>query len=372
MCALSHKETDKIPIDMGSTHASSIHIRAYRALLELLGYNPADARVKNIIGQLALVEGPVMDTLGIYTAGIWNEIIPKHPPQTINGERSFEDDIGVTWKMPANGYYYDMVGHPLKNTGIEDIEKFRWPDPADKRRFESQDMLLDHAVRSGRATVFGCTLYNGVFQTGNMLEGYEDFMCDILADSPKAELLLDKILDMKIRFWDAAIDRWSEKLDIVAEQDDLGTQLGLLISPELYRSLIKPRHKILFAHIKRRLPGAKLFFHSCGSVRALIDDFIDAGIDILNPIQISAAGMTPKEIKSSYGKDITLWGGGVDTQNTLASAAPSKVADEVKRNIEIFAPGGGYVFSAVHNIQADVPARNIIAMFDAVLKYGVS
>jgi uroporphyrinogen decarboxylase len=157
--------------------------------------------------------------------------------------------------------------------------------------------------------------------------------------------------------------------DVVIEADDLAGQNSLLMSPQTYRTLIRPRHQRLFSFVKELAP-VKLFFHSCGAVRPLIGDFVDAGIDILNPVQISSAGMDLRELKREFGRDLAFWGGGVDTQRVLGTGTPEEVKADVRRNIDALAPGDGFVFAAVHDIQADVPPENVMAMWEAWQAYG--
>jgi uroporphyrinogen decarboxylase len=149
----------------------------------------------------------------------------------------------------------------------------------------------------------------------------------------------------------------------VIEADDLGGQNAPLMSPRTYRSLIQPRHKRLFSFIKEQSP-VKVFYHTCGAVKPLIPDLIEAGIDILNPVQISAAGMDLAELKREFGPDLVFWGGGVDTQHLLGTGTPEEIRAHVRQNIELLAPGGGFVFAAVHDIQANVPPENIMAMWE--------
>jgi uroporphyrinogen decarboxylase len=158
-------------------------------------------------------------------------------------------------------------------------------------------------------------------------------------------------------------------IDVVMIGDDIGGQSGLLFSPEFYRKIVKPRQKRLVRHIKS-LTSAKIWYHTCGSVMQLIPDLIDNGIDILNPVQVSAANMDPKELKEKYGNKMVFWGGGIDTQHVLPFAAPAEIREHVRLNLEIFKRGGGYVFNSVHNIQAGVPPENIVAMFDTAYEYG--
>jgi len=160
-------------------------------------------------------------------------------------------------------------------------------------------------------------------------------------------------------------------VDVVVEADDYGTQQSMLVSPEMYRRLFKPLQAELFAVIRKRLADGFIFFHSCGNVRQLIPDFIEIGVDILNPVHVRAAGMEPAALKRDFGRDICFWGGGVDTQGVLPSGSPEQVREDVKRNVAALAPGGGYVFNTVHNIQADVPPENVMAMWEAFREAGV-
>jgi uroporphyrinogen decarboxylase len=159
-------------------------------------------------------------------------------------------------------------------------------------------------------------------------------------------------------------------VDVVAEFDDYGTQTSQLISPHMFRKQLKPRLGLLFERIKALAPGARLFFHSCGNVRPLIPDFIELGVDILNPIHVRAEGIAPAALKRDFGRDLVFWGGGVDTQGVLPSGTPQAVKDDVRRNVEALAPGGGYVFNTVHNIQPDVPPENLVAMWEALQEVG--
>ncbi len=160
-------------------------------------------------------------------------------------------------------------------------------------------------------------------------------------------------------------------LDVISIGDDYGTQISQIISPGMFRKLIKPRQKVLFRRIKQMAPRARLFLHSCGNVRPLLPDFIELGVDILNPVHTRAAGMDPGALKRDFGKDIVFWGGGVDTQEVLPRGTPGEVKEDVRRNLEVLAPGGGFVFNTVHNIQADVPPANVIAMWEALQQYGL-
>jgi len=168
---------------------------------------------------------------------------------------------------------------------------------------------------------------------------------------------------------DRVLAALGDSIDAVMVNDDLGTQAGPMLSPDLYRKMIKPHQRRLFAHIKPRTRAA-LVLHSCGSVRYAIPDLIEIGVDALNPVQVSAAGMDSAELKREFGRDITFWGGGCDTQRVLSRGSPAEVRDEVRRRIGDLAPGGGFVFCQVHNIQPEVPPANVVAMLEAAREFG--
>jgi uroporphyrinogen decarboxylase len=259
-----------------------------------------------------------------------------------------------------------MATHPLPGEDpMTELGAYRFPDPRDPRRSEGLYAKAERYRRDGYPVIVAGTIGNGFLQTGNFLRGFENFLCDLLINRAFVEALLDKVLELKLAWWDRILDELGDLAQVVLEQDDLGTQQGLFISPEQYRTLIKPRQRQLFGFIKRKAPGVKIFFHSCGSVFRIIPDLIEVGVDILNPVQISAAEMEPARLKKEFGKSLVFWGGGIDTQKTLAGGTGQAVRDEVKRNIDCFAPGGGFIFATVHSIQGDVPLANLFAMWEA-------
>jgi uroporphyrinogen decarboxylase len=191
----------------------------------------------------------------------------------------------------------------------------------------------------------------------------------LVAEPKFADRLMEQITDVYIESCNGYLDHVGKYIQVFTFWDDFAGQNGWLIRPELYRQRIKPKQRRLIDAIKQKT-DAKVFYHSCGATRELIPDLIDLGFDILNPVQVSAKGMDTKQLKAEYGRDIVFWGGGVDTQHVLPFGKPQEVADEVKRRIDDLAPGGGFVFAAVHNIQALVPPENIVAAFDTALEYG--
>jgi uroporphyrinogen decarboxylase len=206
----------------------------------------------------------------------------------------------------------------------------------------------------------------GVLEMAQRVRGMEALLMDMASDKALACALFDKMVELKLAFWEMALPLLADVVDVISEADDYGTQASQLISPRMFRELLKPRLKVLIGRIKQLAPKARLFYHSCGNVRPLLPDFIELGVDILNPVHIRATGMEPVALKRDFGKDIVFWGGGVDTQGVLPNGTPQQVKDDVRRNVEALAPGGGFVFNTVHNIQADVPPQNIVAMWEAL------
>jgi len=361
-----------VPLDIGGSDVTGIHRDAYRSLASCLGVEE-DVPTWHRVQQLAL---PSEDMLERFEVDV-RPLFPNPPESWAVEVRdagrylTFEDEWGVEWAMPKlGGLYYDMIGHPLSNVSeAAELAHWRWPDGANQGRFRGLRDRAEELVARGMAVTLAVA-YGGIFESAAWLRGYENFYADLGRRPVLAEAILDATLNFHLDFWAAALKEVGDHLDVAVEYDDLGGQSGLLISPEMYRSYVKPRHKELFIFIKEHSRAA-VFLHSCGAVSELIPDFIEIGVDILNPVQVGAAGMgDTRRLKQEFGDDLTFWGGGVDTQRVLPRGTPDEVKEEIKRRIGDLAPGGGFVFSAVHNIQPDVPPENIIAMWEAWKEYG--
>ena len=288
------------------------------------------------------------------------------------GYRFFHDEWGIGWRMPKEGgWFYDMYHHPLAGAKTkEDIKNHPWPDPRDPARFTGLQERARHAAEDlGELVILG-GLAPGFIELTAWTRGFASFYPDLVNNLDLLEYLMDTIIDLKLAYWDVALPIVGEYADVVQEADDLAGQFGLLISPEIYRSVIKPRHKKICDFIKART-DAKIFFHSCGAIREIIPDLIEIGIDAINPVQVSATGMESKGLKRDFGNEITFWGGLVDTQGVFTDGTPAQVRDEVRRRVDDFGPDGGFVAATVHNIQANVPPENIVAMWEALQEYGV-
>jgi uroporphyrinogen decarboxylase len=365
LASLRHKEPDRVPIDLGGT-SSGIQTKAYDNLKKILGF---DGETKTFIRDHVEIDESVLKILGIDTRYIRVKS-PKGYKLIIEEDNSYVDLWGTRWKKPTSSFYYDMVDYPIKEPTIEALNRYKWPDPDDLGRIEG---LREKARELDETTEYALVvdmIGYGVFEQGWALRGFENFLMDLALNQKFAEALMQRVADYKISLWSHLLDAVGEYVQVVVEADDMGTQQGLMVSPETYRRLIKPAQKRVWQFIKSKTK-AFLFLHSCGSVRKLIPDFIELGIDILNPVQVAAKDMDPKELKSEFGKDLTFWGGGCDTQNVLPFGTPEDVEKEVKKRISELAPGGGFVFNQVHSIQPQVPPENIIRMFETAHKYGV-
>lgn len=374
---LSHREPDRVPYDLGGTILTGIHHQAYRRLRNHLDLPQAEIEIEDPVQQLALVHEDVKRRLKVDVYGLnpGSAIAGAPPPPWSEaGYDKLLDEWGIEWWKPQDGgFYYDMRRHPLAHIDtIQGLANYRFPDPLDPGRYvgmaeKSNQLLNDRQV----AYVLGRNA-PGIFEVALWTRGFENFFTDMLTNQPFAEALLDAICEVKMNYWARALELVGKNVMIVSEADDLASQDRHLCSPALYRKLIKPRHTRLFAFIRKQAQvPVKIFYHSCGAVSDILPDLIESGIDILNPVQVSARGMDTRELKRRFGRDITFYGGGVDTQRVLPRCSPEEVRDEVRRRIDDLAPGGGFIFNTVHNIQADVPPANIMAMWTALQEYGI-
>ncbi len=380
LCAVNHTEPDRVPYDLAGTTVTAItrnaYIRAmrFRGLPETIGNDEVDP-----IQQIITPDEENLVFLHADTRRIGAHRIFDYRHKKRLSDRFIEvtDFYGCDWRLdPEKDLYFNQATYPLReyellSESLHKLKRIDWHEyvPVLHRHLDEQIKRVgDFCCIADRNTA-------GLTENSLRIRGYENWFMDTVLDPSGVEALLDIVLEDKIRYWDAVID-WAvgtgnaEKIHVISECDDLGSQSTTILDPMLLRQMVIPRLKILFTHIRKRLPHIKIFMHSCGAIRNLIPDLIDAGMDILNPVQFTAAGMDLRELKRDFGDVITFWGGGVDTQSTLNKGTPQQVKEEVKRILDILAPGGGFVFAPVHNIQDDVPPENFWAMWDALQECG--
>jgi uroporphyrinogen decarboxylase len=367
MMALNHQEPDRVPLDLAGTRASGILSGAYDRLKRYLGVSSETLFLDETSGRV-LPDEQILDRFDVDT----RMLLLRSPVSRMEGKKlpsSYEDAWGVVWHLTSDGRYYSgkppFAGQPR----MSDLNTHGWPDPDAPGIAEGLGARAKELrERTECAVVVG--LPGRVFSLGQFLCGFEDWLVNLITNPRFVGALLDRAVEIESHMVKRILQAVGENVDVVRCADDLGMQTAPLISPELYRKIIKPRQRRLYAAIKRHT-NAKLLLHSDGAIAPLIGDFIDLGVDALNPVQVSAAGMgDTKRLKREFGDHIVFWGA-IDTHHVLPFGSPQEVREEVRRRIEDLAPGGGYVLASVHNIQAEVPAENICAMFEAAKGKGV-
>ncbi len=374
--ALKFEEADRVPYDLAASTWTGITNTAYQNYLKYKGKKPEKPEWSDVIQQIVIPSEEVLeeteaDVRGVFPLTSHNWDVYK---KLKDRGKYFEylDEWGFIHHFPKDGYWFSMVKNPMDAVGFSGeniIEAYPWPDAGNKVRFAG---LREKAqrYRDRNFAVFTKGLCAGLFEMHQRVRGMENAMLDPFLFGENSDKLVGKLADLKIEFWDAMLDETGDMVDILGEGDDYGTQQSQLIAPEQFRENYLPHFKRVLNFIKHKKPGIKILFHTCGNVRPIIPDLIEMGVDILNPVHVTATGMEPIQLKKDFGKDLVFWGGGVDTQHILPSGTPAEVKGNVKRNIDALAPGGGFVFSTIHNIQAEVPPQNIEAMLEALKDYG--
>jgi uroporphyrinogen decarboxylase len=402
LAALEHRETDRVPVDFSGHRSSGIAALVYPDLRRHLGLPPRPVRVYDMVQQLAIVDEDVLDRFGVDTIEMgrgflmeekdWKDWIlpdgrPCKIPYYIQIEQRGEDwylldENGLELAIQKKGFlYFEQTYFPLKNrpfaeddfSDLEDVLSHTvWTgiaSPGAHLPLDS-DGLAEIARRAKRfrestdRAIIG--LFGGnMFEIPQMLFRMDNYLMFLALFPDKALQFSEKLCELHLKSLEKWLGAVGPYIDIIVFGDDLGGQRGPLVSPQMYLHMIKPYHRKLWRRAKE-LADVKVMLHCCGGVRELMGDLIDAGLDAINPVQINAAGMDPAELKAEVGDKITLWGGGCDTRDILPHGSPNRVAAHVRELVRTLRRGGGFVFQQVHNILADVPAENVVAMFDAV------
>jgi len=394
LAALGHRRPDRVPVDFSGHRSSGIAAIAYAKLRDYLRLPAKPIRVYDVIQQLAVVDDDVLDRFGVDTIELgrgfalddesWSPwTLPDGTACFVPAWTNIERD-GARWvirsrtgrvlaQMPDGTLYFEQTHYPFLD-GDDNPEAIRgaleecmWtavaapPGPVDNK-------TLCEGVKSFRGktnrAIIG--LFGGnLFEIGSFLYRNDRFMMILAAEPKRAHRFLDKLVEIHLANLDRFLGAVGDYIDIILFGDDLGMQTGPIMSPSMYREFFKPRHTLLWNRAKE-LADVKVMLHCCGGVRELLGDLIEAGLDAINPVQISCSGMDAAELKTEFGGDLTFWGGGCDTRELLPNATPRQIAAHVREQVKTLSPGGGFVFQQVHNILANVPPENISAMFDAV------
>jgi uroporphyrinogen decarboxylase len=392
LCSLAHREPDRVPVDLGGMDSTGIHAIAYKNLKKYLGISSGRIRVFDPYQMVATVEREILDQIGAdvlpvpfdareYETGTLPDGTEAEfpakwkPVRLADGSEIVLESTGkVIARRLEAGLYFEPVSYPLAETeSIAEIESHRevfesfdWPFFCDqtleeigtqaRQLCEGTDFLL-----MGNFAVH-------IFSGGQLLRGFEKFLIDLVTNPSIAHCILDNLTNVFIQRFSRYAETVGPYVQVINVNDDMGTQTRTMISPQLYRKIIKPYQARLYSYIKQKWPGY-LFLHSDGAIAPLIPDLIEIGVDILNPVQLHAHGMDPMELKRQFGDVLSFWGGGCDTQKVLPFGNSLDVRDEVRKRLDQLAPGGGFVFNQVHNIQPDVPPENIIAMYETVAEF---
>jgi len=397
IASINHKEPDRIPRDLGSTPSSGISAIAYGNLIDHLQFSKRPIKIYDVVQQVVQVDDDIVNHYGIDVLDIgrmfntaesdWKTFplangkighVPTwfNPIQQPDGSFVVYKKDTLIARMPVGATFFDQTYFPYLNDypevfdDLDDQMKMvlwsalvhsPWDHSNDPAFWQTlREKALKLRAESDRALmiVCGCNL----FEWGTFLRRIDNFLCDLLVDEDNVKRLLDALLEIHLRTLEKVCEAVGDVCDILRFGDDLGIDNGPFMKPEIYRRLFKPYHKKLNDYVHKH-SQMKTFLHSCGSIYRLLPDLIEAGYDVINPVQLSAFEMDPKTLKKEFGKDITFWGGGCDTRDILNHGTPEQVRDHVKQMTDIFAPGGGFVFGAVHNILPDCPPENIDMMF---------
>jgi uroporphyrinogen decarboxylase len=404
LAAINHTEPDGLPVDLGATPSSGISAIAYDNLLRYLPLKDKRNWVYDVVQQVAQPSAEVLDHFRIDTVDLgrtfntqnsdWYDYALSNgstaqqpvwfrPRKQENGSwlaYKGEEAIAV---MPATAISYDQIVYPFlkgyperyESNLDETMGRIHWAalahspwDHASEPDFWEQlrTHALDLRANSDRAIVLsaGCNL----FEWGTFVRRLDNFIMDLKRAPVEVERFLDALMVRHLSSLEKICNAVGNVVDIIRLGDDLGMNTGPLMGPDTYRKLFKPRHTILCNYIKTH-SNMHTFIHSCGSIYKLIPDLIEAGFEILNPVQTNSRDMEPERLKKEFGASVTFWGGGADTRSVLNQGTPAQVKDHVRANIEALSPGGGFVFNTIHNILPDVPPQNVVAMFEAIDEY---
>ena len=404
LAAIAHKEPDRLPIDQGSNRSSGIMAIAYNRLKTHLGVRGGTTFVYDLVQQLAQPEQWYLDRFHVDAVDLgractapdqWQPwTLPDGSPAAVPAWfRPEHQDGGLVYRnsngvavahMPQGSLYFDQTWWPLSGSdGLDHYEplpekmnQVAWgalaTPPFDQpltgahlEEIRQAARYLYETTDYAIALSIGCNL----FEWAQWLLGMENLYVYLATAKRKLSRFLDRLTEVHLETLSQLLPRIRGFVQVLVVGDDLGMQTGPQISVEMYREFFLPRHKVIYEYAKKT-SEAHILLHSCGGIYELLPSLIEAGVEILNPVQTSASRMEPERLKSEFGCDITFWGGGCDTQQVLAHGTPGEVRADVRRRLEVFMPGGGFIWNPIHNIMADVPPENVVAMLDAAYEFG--
>ena len=411
LAAINHSSPDRTPIDLGATPSSGISAIAHARLINYLGWDEP-TRIYDVVQQLAQPSDTLIDLLGVdvldigrvfndqpedwYRISMGNGMDGFYPswfhPERDGGTDSnswsvFHEKSGIKIaSMPEGATFFDQTffpwkdGYPDSRKAMEEaldeaMDHVLWSklvhspwDNAGKPDFFSilrtRTRMLRNNTDKALMVVNGCNL----FEWGTFLRRMDNFLMDLYTDKENVALLMELLMERHIKGLEETCEAVGDQVDILRFGDDLGMDSGPFMGLDVYRELFHEHRKTLCSHVHKN-SQMKTFLHTCGSMELFLPSLIEEGIDIINPVQTNCRDMEPERLKEEYGKDIVFWGGGMDPRQVLNNGTAEEVRGEVRRRLEIFTPGGGFVFNNIHNIMPDVPPENIIAMFDEVKRF---
>jgi hypothetical protein len=409
--ALEHQEPDHVPLDLGGSAVTGIHVSSVYALRQALGLDAPGTAVKVVepYQMLGEVQTDLMGALGVDVIGLGSEKTlfgfrnegwkpwttfdgtPVLVPEGFNTEPEPSGDILMypegdrsappSGRMPEGGYYFDTIIRqpPLDDDALDvrdNLEEFGPISDEELAHFEAEARRLYEGTDKAILANFGGTAFGDIalvpapwLKHPQGIRDVEEWYVSTVTRRNYIYDVFERQCELGLANLERIYEAVGERVSVIfVTGTDFGTQKGPFLSRQMYRELYMPFHQRVNDWVHAHT-GWKTFIHTCGSVLALLPDFIEAGFDILNPVQCSAAGMDPRTLKEQFGDGIVFWGGGVDTQRTLPFGSPDEVRREVRERIEILGPGGGFVFNTIHNVQARVPTENLVALFEAVQEY---
>ncbi len=407
LTAIAHKEPDRVPVDMGATPSSGISAQAYARLQGYLGYDEP-TQIYDVVQQLAQPSDRIIDHFGIDVLDIgrmWNAQASDwydvdigqgltgqypvwfHPERAVDGAWEAKDERGrVLAYMPEGATFFDQAvfpwidGYPESRADMEELldeamndvlwQRYAhspWDHASEDdfwQQLRSRTLKLRESTDKALMVVCGCNL----FEWGTFLRRMDNFLMDLYVEQEKAAMLMEALMTRHMATLEKVCAAVGDVVDILRFGDDLGMDSGPFMGLDIYRELFHDHRTRLCDYVHRN-SSMHTFLHSCGSIEQYLPSLIESGIDIINPVQTNCRDMEAASLKAAYGKDIVFWGGGVDPREILNRGTPQQVKDDVRRRLEVFSPGGGYVFNTIHNILPDVPPENIEAVFQAVEEF---